>query len=97
MSLGNPTARTQHNSRARDHVGDLVRPQGLDPRGSPHPQIGRRIGFPRQQPRLFREVGFEVLDYLELQAPKGSPDKFGTPGQWAQTWPAEQAWKLRRL
>ena len=47
--------------------------------------------------RLFRETGFEVLDYLELQAPKGSPDRFGTPGQWAQSWPAEQAWQLRRL
>ena len=46
--------------------------------------------------RLFRETGFEVLDYLELQAPEGSPDRFGTPGAWAQRWPAEQVWKLRR-
>jgi SAM-dependent methyltransferase len=47
--------------------------------------------------RLFRETGFEVLDYLELQAPEGSADRFGTPGEWAHSWPAEQAWKLRRL
>jgi SAM-dependent methyltransferase len=47
--------------------------------------------------RLFRETGFEVLDYLELQAPKGSSDKYGTPGSWAESWPAEHVWKLRRL
>jgi SAM-dependent methyltransferase len=47
--------------------------------------------------RLFRETGFEVIDYLELQVPKGSPDQFGTPGAWAERWPAEQVWKLRRL
>ena len=46
--------------------------------------------------RLFRETGFEVLDYLELQAPEGSPDRFGVPGSWAQRWPAEHVWKLRR-
>ena len=47
--------------------------------------------------RLFRETGFEVLDYLELQAPKGSSKKYGMPGSWAESWPAEQVWKLRRL
>ena len=46
--------------------------------------------------RLFRETGFEVLDYLELQAPMGSSDAYGTPGAWAHSWPAEQVWKLRR-
>lgn len=46
--------------------------------------------------RLFRETGFEVLDYLELQAPEGSEDRFSTPGAWAQRWPAEHVWKLRR-
>ena len=46
--------------------------------------------------RLFRETGFEVLDYLELQVPEGSPDRHGTPGSWAHRWPAEQVWKLRR-
>ncbi len=46
--------------------------------------------------RLFRETGFEVLDYLELQAPEGSPDRYGTPGAWAQRWPAEHVWKLGR-
>ena len=46
--------------------------------------------------RLFRETGFEVLDYLELQPPEGSPEKYGVPGAWARQWPAEQVWKLRR-
>ena len=46
--------------------------------------------------RLFRKTGFEVLDYLEVQVPPGSPDRFGTPGAWAESWPAEQVWKLRR-
>lgn len=47
--------------------------------------------------QLFRETGFEVLDYLELKPPPGSPDRYGTPGEWAARWPAEQVWKLRRL
>jgi hypothetical protein len=46
--------------------------------------------------RLFRETGFEVLDYLELQAPDPAGDQFGTPGSWARRWPAEHVWKLRR-
>ena len=46
--------------------------------------------------RLFRDTGFEVLDYHELQAPEGSEDRHGVPGKWAQRWPAEHVWKLRR-
>ncbi len=45
---------------------------------------------------LFREVGFDILDYQEIQAPDGSPDRFGTPGDWAHRWPSEHIWKLRR-
>ena len=46
--------------------------------------------------RLFRETGFEVLDYLELQAPEGVSARFNTPAPWARRWPAEQVWKLRK-
>ncbi len=46
--------------------------------------------------RLFRETGFEVLDYLELQAPEGAADLFNIPGAWANQWPAEHIWKLRK-
>lgn len=46
--------------------------------------------------RLFRATGFEVLDYLELQAPEGAADRFAIPGSWARNWPAEHVWKLRR-
>jgi len=45
---------------------------------------------------LFRKVGFEILDYQELRAPEGSPDRFGTPADWAHRWPSEHVWKLRR-
>jgi SAM-dependent methyltransferase len=47
--------------------------------------------------RLFRDTGFEVLDYLELRAPdSASETRFGIPADWARRWPAEHAWKLRR-
>jgi SAM-dependent methyltransferase len=47
--------------------------------------------------KLFRETGFEVIDYLELLAPTGSEDRYSTPGGWAERWPAEQIWKVRKL
>jgi SAM-dependent methyltransferase len=46
--------------------------------------------------QLFRETGFEVLDYLELQAPPGSNDRHYSPGWWAERWPSEHVWKLRK-
>lgn len=47
--------------------------------------------------RLFRDTGFEVLDYLELQAPEGAPNRYAISGSWARHWPSEQVWKLGRL
>jgi len=47
--------------------------------------------------RLFRETGFDVLDYLELQAPpdlEGNP--YMSPSAWGKRWPYEQVWKLRK-
>ena len=47
--------------------------------------------------RLFRETGFRVDDYLELQAPEEAEDRYAVPGAWARRFPAEQVWKLTRL
>lgn len=46
--------------------------------------------------RLFRETGFEVLDYRELQAPADRSDTSFTPALWAHQWPSEQIWKVRK-
>ena len=47
--------------------------------------------------RLFRETGFEVTDYLELQAPADVVDtEFTIPANWAKNWPSEQVWQLRK-
>lgn len=46
---------------------------------------------------LFREVGFEVLNYLELRAPSASSDvKFHISEAWARNWPSEQVWVLKK-
>jgi ubiquinone/menaquinone biosynthesis C-methylase UbiE len=47
--------------------------------------------------KLFRETGFEVLDYLELQAPDHVDEtQFSSPANWSKQWPSEQVWKLRK-
>ncbi len=47
--------------------------------------------------RLFRDTGFEVIDYLELQAPaEANETKFAIPDGWAKKWPSEQVWTLRK-
>ena len=47
--------------------------------------------------RLFRETGFLVEDYLELQAPETAPGpSHFVPHEWARRWPSEQVWKLRK-
>ncbi len=46
---------------------------------------------------LFRRVGFEVLDYRELQAPDDADGvQFWTPAEWAKRFPSEQVWWLRK-
>ena len=48
--------------------------------------------------RLFRDTGFKVINYLELQAPAGVSDiEFSTPRKWAEKWPSEQVWQLKSL
>jgi SAM-dependent methyltransferase len=46
--------------------------------------------------RLFRDTGFELCDYHELQAPAGAPTRHSTPGEWAHRWPSEHAFVLRK-
>lgn len=47
--------------------------------------------------RLFAETGFEVVNYLELQAPENiTATQFSIPGAWANTWPSEQVWQLKK-
>ena len=47
--------------------------------------------------QLFRETGFEVVNYLELQAPASASEvKFSIPANWAKKWPSEQVWQLRK-
>ncbi len=48
--------------------------------------------------KLFRETGFQVLDYQELKAPDGpGEDRFQVTRRWAQQWPSEQVWHLEKL
>lgn len=45
--------------------------------------------------RLFREVGFQVEDYHEVQAPEGIDEvRYCMPAAWARRFPAEHVWKL---
>ncbi|MFQ5556522.1 MAG: class I SAM-dependent methyltransferase [Acidimicrobiales bacterium] len=47
--------------------------------------------------RLFDRVGFDVDDYLELQAPESATaTKFWASPGWGRRWPVEQVWKLRK-
>ncbi len=47
--------------------------------------------------RLFRDVGFDVVDYIEIQAPdEATGQEYQTPAAWARRWPAEQVWKLEK-
>ena len=47
--------------------------------------------------RLFDRVGFDVIDYQELQAPDpGAGQPFGTSARWAHRFPSEQVWKVRK-
>jgi SAM-dependent methyltransferase len=47
--------------------------------------------------RLFRETGFDVVDYVEIQAPaSASGAKFMVDAAWAKRFPGEQAWVLEK-
>jgi SAM-dependent methyltransferase len=47
--------------------------------------------------RLFRDVGFAVEDYVEVQCPPSVDwDTTMATAAWARRWPTEQVWKLRK-
>ncbi|MBG7604339.1 MAG: class I SAM-dependent methyltransferase [Actinobacteria bacterium] len=47
--------------------------------------------------RLFRNVGFDVVDYVEIQAPsEESGTKYWVTAEWAKRFPSEQVWTLRK-
>ena len=47
--------------------------------------------------RLFRQAGFTLLDYLELQAPASADEvRFQIPATWARRWPSEHVFKLSK-
>jgi SAM-dependent methyltransferase len=47
--------------------------------------------------RLFRETGFEVLDFMEIRAPRGGSEvNFFVTGDWAHRFPSEQVWRVRK-
>ncbi len=46
---------------------------------------------------LFRNIGFEVENYLELFAPAHvTEDQFSIPAEWAKRYPSEQVWILNK-
>ncbi len=47
--------------------------------------------------RLLRDSGFEVVDYIEIQAPEPGPDvRFTLSADWAHRFPSEHVWKARK-
>lgn len=47
--------------------------------------------------RLFADAGFEVDEFLELQAPDDiADDRYSMTAEWAKRWPSEMAWKLTK-
>jgi len=47
--------------------------------------------------RLFNQTGFEIVDYIEVQAPdhaEGAP--YAVSAAWARQYPSEQVWWLRK-
>ena len=46
---------------------------------------------------LFRTVGFEIKDYLEVQAPESATgQQFWIPAEWSKQFPSEQVWFLKK-
>ena len=47
--------------------------------------------------RLFHANGFELLDLLELRAPRGATTSYTfVTSEWAHRWPSEEIWRIRK-
>jgi SAM-dependent methyltransferase len=47
--------------------------------------------------RLFHRIGFEITDYIEIQAPHSATGTGSTvTAGWAQRFPSEQVWRLKK-
>ena len=47
--------------------------------------------------RLFDDIGFDVIDYIEVRAPESATGTNGTvTADWARRFPSEQVWRLRK-
>jgi hypothetical protein len=51
--------------------------------------------------RLFRDTGFDVVNFIEIQAPASTPEeankvRFFVTNEWAHRYPAEQVWVLHK-
>jgi SAM-dependent methyltransferase len=48
--------------------------------------------------RLFRAEGFEIVDCVELQAPRDATARFPyITTAWAHQWPSEEIWRVRKM
>ena len=48
--------------------------------------------------RLLRRNGFEILDLVELWPPPGASSRYGfVEAWWANRWPCEEAWRVRKI
>ena len=65
-----------------------------EPDGSPGTEFNLPIS---EWMRLFSEVGFEVISFLELRSKKRDDKQvFFVTADWAYDYPSEQVWKLRK-
>ena len=47
--------------------------------------------------RLFHDIGFDVVDYIEIQAPESATESNGmVTADWAKRFPSEQVWRIRK-
>jgi hypothetical protein len=49
--------------------------------------------------RLFDDTGFDVVDFIEIQAPppdQADEQRFFVTAEWAHRYPSEQVWVLRK-